>query len=139
MDFDLAQLDTVTRSEAGVDMVVKQFGSDAPLINRKGEGVVIKLLGPDSSVYRTVFREQMKRRINDKPGDFDPDRNDAAALDMLVRCTVSWRGVLDMQGDEIPCTEDTVRKLYVRYPVIRAQVDAFISDRANFLLASSSN
>jgi hypothetical protein len=38
---------------------------------------------------------------------------------------------------EIAFTEDNVRKLYGAYPVVREQVEAFISNRANFIPASS--
>lgn len=139
MDFDFAEIDTVTLSERGVEMPVKRFGTNEPLLNRNGEPVCITLLGPDSNRFRAVFRDQLKRRIGERQPDFDPDRNDAAALELLVACTVSWRGVLDMEGQPIPCTPDTVRKLLSRYPVIRAQVDAFVNDRANFLLGSSAD
>lgn len=138
-EFDLAALDTVTRSEQGVTMPVKQFGSDEPLIARNGTPVTITVFGPDSPAYRNAFREQMKRRMAEKASDFNPEKAEEATIDLLARCTISWTGVLDLEGNAIPCTPENVRKLFSKYPVIRAQVDAFVSDRANFLLASSEN
>lgn len=142
MQFDFAQIDTKTLAETGVEMPVRLLDGK-PLIARTGEPVSITLLGSDSNQYRALTRAQVRKRMEQLAGgnrtltDADMDENDREVLDVLVACTVGWKAVLDTSGTPIPFDADNVRKLYVAYPVVREQVEAFISNRANFIPASS--
>jgi hypothetical protein len=143
MQFDLAQIDTKTLAETGVEMPVKSLDGK-PLIARNGDPVVISVLGSDSTKYRTLTRAQLRKRMEamaaGKQGaltEAEMDETERDVIDVLVACTVGWKGVLTTEGEPIPFTEDNVRKLYSAYPVIREQVDEFISKRANFISASS--
>lgn len=139
MQFDLGQVDTKTRSEDGVDMPVKLL-SGAPLIAKNGQPVSIVLLGPDSKKYKAVMRRQVKKRLDRKESPSPDEQIEEAEQDgitMLVACTLGWKNVLDIEGKEIAFSAETARILYGNYPVIADQVDLFVTNRANFLLASS--
>lgn len=142
MQFDLAQIDTKTLAETGVDMPVKSLDGK-PLIARNGEQVAITVLGSDSSKYRALTRVQVRKRMEQIASgkttmtDTDMDETDREVMDVLVACTVGWKNVLDTSGNAIPFTNDNVRKLYEAYPIIREQVESFISNRANFIPPSS--
>lgn len=142
MQFDLAQVDTKTLSEAGVDMPVRNIKGE-PLIARNGKPITIKLLGPDSNKYRALTRAQVRKRLTQmadgKPtlSDAEFDETERDLLDVLVACTLSWDNVLDTDGKLIAHSDDAALNLYLNYPVIREQVDGFLSSRANFLQASS--
>ena len=141
MQFDLAQVDTKTLAETGVDMPVKSLDGK-PLVARNGEQVAITVLGSDSNKYRSLTRTQVRKRLDQMAGgkqitEAEMDETEQDVLDVLVACTVGWKNVLDTEGNAIPFTSDNVRKLYGAYPVIREQVDTFISNRANFIPASS--
>lgn len=142
MQFDLAQIDTKTLAETGVEMPVKSLDGK-PLIARNGDPVVISVLGSDSAKYRTLTRAQLRKRMEAMAAgkqaltEAEMDETERDVIDVLVACTVGWKGVLTTEGEPIPFSEDNVRKLYTNYPVIREQVDEFISKRANFISASS--
>ncbi len=55
-------------------------------------------------------------------------------LEQLVAVTVAWSGV-GLDGSDLPYSADNARKLYKRLPWLREQAGAFVTDRANFLLA----
>jgi len=143
MQFDLAQVDTKTLADSGVDMPVKTLEGQ-PLLARNGEGIAITVLGSDSNKYRALTRAQVRKRMKQMAGgktpvmtEADMDETDRDVLDILVACTVGWKNVLNTAGEPIQFTEENVRKLYANYPVIREQVEAFISNRTNFIQPSS--
>lgn len=143
MQFDLAQIDTKTLADSGVDMPVKSLDG-TPLRARNGEIVAITLLGSDSNKYRALTRAQVRKRMEQmaagKPPvmtEADLDETDRDVVDVLAACTVGWKNVLDTSGAPIPFNDENVRKLYAAYPVIKEQVDAFISNRTNFIQPSS--
>ncbi len=141
MNFDLASIDTKTLSEEGVDMIVKLMGSDEPLVARNGKPVAVKLLGPDSEVYRDISRAQLKKRLTrtsdaKKLNELDFAEVDADGLELITACVVGWSNVFDTDGKEIPCTKENARKLLEGYPVLREQVDVFVATRTHFIKAS---
>lgn len=143
MEFALDGIDTKTLSEAGVDVVIKKLNSTEPLKAANGDVVSIKVLGPDSGKYRSLSRAQIRKRLTKRAEgrtevtDADMDENEHDAMEILAQCTVGWTGVLDKAGKAIACNPENALKLYESYPVVREQVDNFISERSNFLRASS--
>lgn len=143
MEFDFASIDTKKLSESGAPLSIKKLDG-SPLLDRNGQPVTILLLGPDSSKYRALARENVRRRLEKRaaggPAPITGDEIDEVereTLEILAVCTVGWKGVYTPDGDEIACTTDNARKLYENYPVVREQVDAFVGSRANFIQASS--
>lgn len=137
--FDLDLIDTKTRSEAGVAMPVKALDG-TPLVNSKGEPVELIVKGPDSADYIRLVRAQIKKRMarSGVPTEEQTAEDEADLVELLVSVTLGWNGVLEKgKKDALAFSADACRKLYQGFPVIRDQVDAFISSRANFTLASS--
>lgn len=140
MDFQFdSRLDSVTLSEAGVKIELKDALGAA--MKTDAGAVAITVLGPDSAKYRTVL-ENVARDRNARleiakaagtPLVEQPNENEIA---VLTGITIGWENVNTAAGDPIVFTPENVSALYA-YPVIREQVDRFISNRANFLKASS--
>ncbi|CAB4130458.1 hypothetical protein UFOVP119_82 [uncultured Caudovirales phage] len=144
MNFDLDGIDTKTLSDSGVKMQVMKFGTSEPLKARNGGLVMLTVRGPDSDTYRQYTRAQVNKRLQRqaderKAREVDFDEVDTDSLTLLVNSTMGWENVLDTDGNPIPFTKENCTALYRNYPVLREQVDAFISNRANFLKASSAN
>lgn len=142
LKFDLGEVDTKTRSEEGVAMTIRKI--DGAELTRDGKPVRIFLRGPDSEVYIAGQLAQVRKRFaraadrgSLKPADIDLSEADRDALDLMVACTVSWEQVKTPEGKDIPCTRENVQRLYENYPMIREQVDAFITNRAHFIAAPS--
>ena len=147
MDFDFSDVDTKAMAQAGVWMPIRKL--DGGVLTAKNGGEVrIKLLGVDSSSYRTATRETVRKRLAKRAvggaqqtalsGD-DLEEVERDTLDLLVACTVGWEHVMSPQGEAILCGPEAARSLFESYPVIREQVEAFIGNRANFTRASSKN
>ena len=144
MNFDLAEIDTKSLSDSGVDMVVHKIGTLEPLLAKNGKPVSITLLGPDSDVYRDQSRVQVKKRLSRTTdvkslSEIDLVEADQDALNLIVACTVGWKNVLNTDGKPVEFSKEAVRELYEKYPVVREQADAFIVDRMRFIKASSEN
>lgn len=142
-DFALDALDTLTASEAGAAMTVRDLDG-RPMKDAQGVELSITLLGPDSSTYRRMMREQVVKRMNaTADGTPKPDADtvqanaESDAIELMAACTMRWQGFNDRAGEPIPCTRQAAEALYRRYPVIREQVDGFIFHRKNFLPVSS--
>lgn len=138
---DLNGLDTKSAANTGYEFEVQ---NPATL---EGTGFMITVLGEDSDEYRRVQREQnqrrLKRAITKKSTDVDVDEIEDDALALLSACTKSWRmkdgGEVQLDDAAYPCTTENARKLYVRMPVVRRQVESAMADRANFLPRSVRN
>lgn len=142
LKFDLGEVDTKTRSEEGVAMTIRKL--DGTELTRDGKPVQIFLRGPDSEAYLAGQQAQVRKRLSRaadrgslKAADIDLDEADRDALELMVSCTVKWDGVKTPDGKPIDCTPDNVRALYQNYPLIREQVDVFITNRAHFIAAPS--
>ncbi|HEY6965904.1 MAG TPA: hypothetical protein VI229_00420 [Burkholderiales bacterium] len=153
MKFQLDALDTRTLSERGVDMQVRNIGTNEPLsvtppalgdAEEKPVPVSIRLLGPDSDKYlqlqRAVSAARMQRAqdASRASGALDPAQEmrviDEEEIDTLSAVTVAWTGVFDAEWKAIPCNAENAAALYRAYPVIRDQAYRFMQMRSNFLL-----
>lgn len=129
---DLASLDTVSGANAGVEIELFNPGTTENL------GIKIVVLGRDSAVFQKRQAEQNRRRMQKlqksggfKVGMLSADEIESDAIDLLAACTKSWSDVI-VDGKPLECNEGNAAALYTRFPWIREQVDAAISDRANF-------
>lgn len=149
VSFDLPEVDTKTLSDSGVVMPIRSIATGEPMFNRHGTPVTLKLLGPDSSVYRIESRQALRDHL-DKLADFEKlDKNaravreaeatEEAARRILIKMTVGWTGIVNEAGEEIGFSQEAAASLYEQFPAIREQADAFINDRVRFLRASSGN
>ena len=99
---------------------------------RDGEGKLtplwIKCKGMDSASYRKQLKIQKKKYQDALMQDIELDE-DKFVIDALVANIIGWRGT-----DE-KFTKKLCKELLVKAPFVREQIDAFITDRANFTKA----
>lgn len=128
--FDLASLDTVSRCEAGTELELTHPATG------DGLGVYLTLAGVDSKTWRKAATAMGEKRAG-KRGKITADDITAGGIEILARCTLSWRSsdkaTVRVDGEELTCSLDNARKLYTRFPWAREQADTWASDRANYL------
>ena len=130
---DLSSLDTLSAANEGAVLPLRHPASDLPLLDSAGNEITLTLAGSDSDAYRQATREAANRRLAvARRTPMTADETDVELLEILVRCTLSWRGVV-MDGETLDCTPANARRLFARLPWIREQAEAFIADRANFI------
>ena len=138
--FDLASLDTRTRSEQGVAMEIIHPKTRAPVLREDGRPVTITLLGANSDIFSDVARRMRDRnsdRVN-KGVRVSPDdmRNDE--FEYLVACTVDWT-IEEMDGKPFPFSRENARKLWAdrRFNWLFREALNFISVEGNFLVEAA--
>ena len=120
---DLATLDSVSKSEAGVEMEI--LG-----INDEPTGAFLTIYGVDSPRYR---KSVMTLQEKQGEGEEGPEQQLEALIEMSAALTGGWRNVV-LDGEELPFSHENVVKLYRRCPVIQQQILPFANRRANFFL-----
>jgi hypothetical protein len=132
---DLASLDTRRIAEEGVEIELRHPVTDEPL------EIHIRVAGVDSTRFRDalieVQRARRARLVTEKRGERTPAEIEEDQVYLLATCTLGWRGVV-IDGAEPVCNEAEARRLYMRFPWVRTQLDDFIQDRRNFLPRSVS-
>ena len=125
--FDFSSRDSARRAEEGAELEVLDP------VSGEGVGAFITLAGADSAAYRNALNAASRRRGKTSRGrTFDPDRLLAESAEILAACTLDWKGVL-VDGERLPCSRENAVKLYIRFPWLREQAEAFIADRAAYL------
>jgi hypothetical protein len=122
---ELESLSTAPAHEAGAECRIK--------VNGKDTDVYISVKGEDSQAYRKAKKRQMRTFVEARGKDIDIDTLDTDAMDveLLVDCTVGWRGITK-EGKEFKFTEANAKKLYSNAPDIVLQLLRFIEKRGNF-------
>lgn len=128
---DLADFDALQASqEEGIDVAIN--GPDG-----KPLGFSIRIAGPDSERQKQASEDIVNERLNS--GDASP----ATASDLmsarirgLAKSTISWTP-FKLDGGEYKYSEDAARRLYLRFPWMREQVEAKAGKRAAFLKPSA--
>lgn len=138
MRFDLpAIVDTRPLAEAGAVCAIRRIDDGKPLLNKNKEPLTITVNGTDSDAYQAAVREE-NRELAAREEAGTPDvGNERYTAGVLARITKAWAGFIDENGEPILCTRENAAQLYAQFPVIRDQVDAFVSRRINFTKASS--
>lgn len=148
---DLTAIDTVKGSNEGFDIKIYHPGTMVDL------GITINVLGKDSDEFQKISRAQSKKRMSKmNRGGFrvqnvmiPPEEIEADGLELLAKCTKSWKTVavkdkdgnklepaketILVAGKEIEFSYDNALMIYERFPWIKEQVDAAVGDRANFI------
>ena len=122
---DLADLDTSAACDEGAELELVHPRTQV------GLGMFITMYGVDSKIWRRALSDVGERRAR-KRGTPSLDEVRAQNIEILARCTRSWRGIR-VDGGEPPCTYENARALYTRFPWITDQVDAFAGDRGNYI------
>jgi len=128
---DLASLDAKPKAEAGADCHILHPDTGAEM------GIVITLRGAESEVFKRNFWAQVNRERAKQAAQrgivqaIDPDKAEAEASELLADCTMGWSGVV-LDGAELPFSRANAITLYARFGWLRKQVDAFITNEANY-------
>ena len=114
---DLRSIDT-SLCETGVDMIVKDIdGNDT--------NATIKLLGSESIVGRKLMLEFMRSIKDGKQEEGDSDK-------ILSELTLDWKNI-QINGKDIKFSKEKALEIYRNYPILKKQVDIFVSSNKNFL------
>lgn len=138
----LAHFNTRTKSESGVPFhLTTPDGAKAYIQDAAGvdHPVRLILMGKDSKTYRkhySLIQTKLGENMRAGKTGFADDEARDLDLDLYSACTVGWENMLDESGEPIEFSQTKARELYADYPVIYEQVIRFVSDRANFLMAS---
>ncbi len=137
--FDIANLDTRTRSEAGVQMPLINPRSGAPILDDAGAPVTISLLGPNSAKFKEVMRKLQLRRVDMgsrgvkmAEEDFERER-----FETLVAVTVGW-SFDKLDAKDFAFSPENARIFWSdgRWDWVRSQAHAFCQQDGNFLPSS---
>lgn len=141
MPVNLDRFDTVTASEEGVLLELRDVQTGEVITDDDGKPITLLLAGPDSERARkaeyaaTNRRIKMRGRRTDRPITVEEMQEDA--FEVLIACTIAWSGfAFPGETQEPECTPQNVRQVYKRYPQIRRQAEAFRQNEANFLKPS---
>ena len=135
---DIAALDSVKAANNGFELELFHPGTMVNL------GLFITVLGKDSAEFRKVSSAQNRKRLQKatkgggfRAGAVSMEEIEQDSIELLAACTVLWRDgdkkTLTFAGKELECTPENAKQVYTDYPWIREQVDAGVSDRANFI------
>lgn len=134
MGIKLKDLDTKKACNEGADFVPTHPNTGSPL------DVVIRVLGRDSDIYVSTLRKLSNKRMRNlgiNPASvrqtITSERQFEEELELLARCIKSWEGFLGEDGEPIPCNYENAVEILREFPWLREQIDAFITDRSNFL------
>lgn len=136
---DLNKFNVISAANEGAELQLLHFSDSTPL------PIFITLYGRDSEAYRATQREHNRKRVakmqrNQRAAYIALAEVEAEAREIVAACTAAWRdasedgspNALTFDGVAYPCNKENAVKVYTDYPWIYEQVDAFLSDRANF-------
>lgn len=134
MDFSKAEFDLVASSDRGADCHIEHPFTGEPLYYTDSTGVekpiVIRVLGQDSREFRAAVSATSDAAARRKR-NVSIDEAEQRAIAMLSVLVVRWEGI-EWEGSPLECTIDNVKMFLKKFPPIRAQIDLFVADRANF-------
>ena len=148
--FDLNAFDTVGNANNGAEVHIEnpKTGELCYLDEAMKKPVKILIQGIKSDKARAKQLENMKAlskkkaKANLKRGknnevvedfDFDYDKIVKDQCELLADLTIDFINLLGADGKPLKFDRDSAYNLYMRYEAIREQVNAFVSDEANFI------
>lgn len=127
-----------SRLKDTTDVTIYDVKTGEAILKEDGSPVTITVHGSDSARYKQAVHEHANERIQrlQRGGVQAPsaEQQEAREVDTVVRCTETWDGFYDENGDPLKCTHENVRGLYQYDPAIYEQVYAAIHNRKNFLI-----
>lgn len=104
--------------------------------------IVMMLAGPEHPNRKKIaFAHQRRlRKVLQQTGKLqlaDPEEEEAEEVDMLVACTLNWRGI-SVSGKELAFSAEAARQLYndPKRRWLRDQIKAAINEREHFIKRS---
>lgn len=129
----LKDLDSKTASNAGAWIDIFHP------VTKENTGMQILVAGTDSDRYRSVLHAHQNRRVQafsrGQPLRLSAEEQENERLDLLVSCTLGWKGVSEDGSTPLEFSPENARRVYVDFPAIREQVDMAIADRSLFMKA----
>lgn len=129
---DLQNLDLASGANKGATMVVEHPITGEVLMNN-GKEAKIHVLGLESDVANEYIRQQAQKNINRRT-KMSYNEAETGSINMLAKMITGWENIIDV-GVEVEFNVENARNLLTKYKWLRQQVDAFVSDRANFFNA----
>jgi hypothetical protein len=145
--FDLATLDTATPCDTGAEIEILHPVTQEPT------GILIKVHGKDSDVFREFSRKAINQRI--RQDAIDARRGKPAAIrnledierenvELFAACTISWRtrtgadtyeDSITLNGEKVPFTVANAIRIYsdAKYKTVYDQVNDGIGELGNFI------
>lgn len=124
----------------GTVMALRHPATDEVITDKDGKEMSITLVGTDSDQYRKEVKRrfaELQRKKGKREQALDLDEAEAKAVELLVCCTVDCHLVFD--GKKVKPTE--IGSIYAEPKLrwIREQAEAFVADRANFIVGSKAS
>lgn len=119
---DLADLFTRGTAESGVEMKLLHPATGEVIKNEDGKEWVVTVAGTDSDRWKSTIRAAARKR-----GQSSDD-----GIETMSSLVVGWKNLV-LNKETLKFTPQAAIKLLTDYPWIRDQVNAFASERANFL------
>lgn len=139
---DLNSLDIVKEAAKGATLELHHPVTGDVLTYTAADGtkkpMTLVLIGKDSEDFRHRQRQLIDKRVKRQMrnrGNSSPSTEDMEREGMSLLATAVCGGTVFLDGAEIPVTSDNAADLFTRFPWMREQADAFVEDRANFLLS----
>lgn len=120
---DLKDFDLASMAEKG--FVHQLYHPAFPSEKLEGK---ISLVGQDSKTYKAAaknYREALRNAKNDEAAI------EAAAIDLLVDCTIGWEKI-NHDGKPLTYSKENARLMYTTYGWVFEQCNAAIGDRSRF-------
>lgn len=103
----------------------------------------ISVVGKEGETFKNYVRSRANERLRlqnfqqqrgKEPEAPRIEKIEEDAIDLLVACTVGWRGVV-VDGAPLEFSKANAKALYTRFAWAREQVDVAIGDVTNFITA----
>jgi hypothetical protein len=135
--FDLAKLDTLKRSEQGVDFIIRHPSTGAPMLKDDGKTPLsIRLLGSASEKARATQRALNQRNAAAASRNVQLTDEDLKAqrTEYMSAITLGWN-IDKLDGQDFPFTPENTQELWssVRWEWMVVQAYNFVFQAGNFL------
>lgn len=97
---------------------------------KKVKNWYVKLLGVDSDQFRKLSNRRMERAQGKKSKKIDIESLKRETAEIFAKCTEDCY-IIDGEGP-VECSYNEMTRLYLKYPWLFEQVDAFMAERSNF-------
>lgn len=108
--------------------------TDEPLTMKDGRPMSIEVYGPFSTKYKEVnyaiSNARLKKASKTGKVELTAEEIEEQQINRLIKTTTNW--TLQVDGKELPFSEDKAREVYERFPFARYQVVAEQEDVTNF-------
>lgn len=110
--------------------------ADLHIVLPDGEstGIVIKMVGQDSSAFRSAAKGIAQMLMAQEDKKLDVEALEKQNIELLAACIVNWSGLEDEEGNPLPFTKTKAIELLSmpELAFVREQIERFVAKRQNF-------